>query len=55
LNGPGEPLPSSLTPRFRAAAQHLRAELDHIPLAPAPSDDGDAKNEDSADDEDVDL
>jgi murein DD-endopeptidase MepM/ murein hydrolase activator NlpD len=55
LNGPGEPLPSSLGPRFRAAAQHLRGELEHIPLAPAPSDDGDGKNEDSADDEDVDL
>jgi murein DD-endopeptidase MepM/ murein hydrolase activator NlpD len=56
LNGLGEPLSGALQPRFRAAAQHLREELEHIPLAPAPTVEGDAdKADDTADDEDVDL
>jgi murein DD-endopeptidase MepM/ murein hydrolase activator NlpD len=57
LNGPGEPLTPALQPRFRAAAQHLRAELERIALAPAPSTEGDptAKSDDTADDEDLDL
>jgi len=56
LNGPGEPLSSTLQPRFRASAQRLRAELERIQLAPAPSTEGDAANKtDGADDEDLDL
>jgi murein DD-endopeptidase MepM/ murein hydrolase activator NlpD len=56
LNGPGEPLTGALQGRFRASAQHLREELERIPLAPAPSVESDAdKPDDSADDDDVDL
>jgi murein DD-endopeptidase MepM/ murein hydrolase activator NlpD len=54
LNGPGEPLSSALLPRFRAATQHLRGELEHIPIAPAPSVEA-AKGNDPADDDDLDL
>jgi murein DD-endopeptidase MepM/ murein hydrolase activator NlpD len=56
LNGPGEPLGAALQPRFRGAAQRLRAELERIPLAPAPSVEGDPVSKtDDADDEDLDL
>jgi murein DD-endopeptidase MepM/ murein hydrolase activator NlpD len=56
LNGPGEPLTGALQIRFRATTQHLREELERIPLAPAPSVEGDAdKTDDSADEDDVDL
>ena len=55
LNGPGAPLPSALVPKFRAAAEQLRAELEHIPLAPPPAVEP-AKVEDTAEeDEDLDL
>ena len=55
LNGPGAPLPSALVPKFRAAVEPLRAELEHIPLAAAPAEEP-AKNEDTAEeDEDLDL
>jgi hypothetical protein len=56
LNGPGAPLPAAMIPKFRTAAEPLRAELEHIQLAPAPVPDEAVKSEDSADDdEDLDL
>lgn len=56
FNGPGEPLPASQQPLFRAQAQRLRAELEQIPLAPAPTTDDSAKPDEAGeDDEDLDL
>jgi murein DD-endopeptidase MepM/ murein hydrolase activator NlpD len=55
LNGPGDLMPASQLARFRAATQKLRAELEHIPLATAPSIDSMPKAEEPADDEDLDL
>jgi murein DD-endopeptidase MepM/ murein hydrolase activator NlpD len=56
LNGLGEPLPPPQQARFRALAQRLREELEHIALAPAPGADPDSlKPDEPADDEDLDL
>ena len=55
LNGPGDLMPTSQLARFRSATQKLRAELEHIPLAPAPSIESMPKAEEPADDEDLDL
>lgn len=55
LNGPGAPLPAAMVPKFRAVAEPLRAELEHIPLAAAPVPDEPAKTDDADDDEDLDL
>jgi murein DD-endopeptidase MepM/ murein hydrolase activator NlpD len=53
LNGMGEPLPNAAQPRFRAAVDQLRSELEHVSPAPAPSADTAPKVvEDAADDED---
>jgi hypothetical protein len=55
INGPGEMMPSSQLARFRASVQKLRAELEHIELAPAPSTEDLPKADEPADDEDLDL
>jgi murein DD-endopeptidase MepM/ murein hydrolase activator NlpD len=55
LNGPGELLPPDELPRFRSNMQRLKAELERIPLATAPSTDDLPKVEESADNEDLDL
>jgi murein DD-endopeptidase MepM/ murein hydrolase activator NlpD len=55
LNGPGEMMPNSQLARFRASIQKLRAELEHIPVAPAPSTEDLPKPDEPADDEDLDL
>ncbi|HET6333260.1 MAG TPA: M23 family metallopeptidase [Polyangiales bacterium] len=52
LNGPGDMMPTTQLARFRASTQKLRAELEHIPLAPAPSIESLPKTEEPADDED---
>lgn len=52
LNGPGDMMAAAQLPRFRAMTQKLRAELEHIPLAAAPSIESLPKTEEPADDED---
>lgn len=55
LNGPGDMLPGSQLGKFRAHVQRLRAELERIPLSPAPSTENLPTAEEPADDEDLDL
>ncbi|HEX7480243.1 MAG TPA: M23 family metallopeptidase [Polyangiales bacterium] len=58
LNGPGLPLPAAALPRFKAAVQRLRADLDHINLAAAPKAGAPAAQEgpeDTADEEEIEL
>ncbi|HKU36630.1 MAG TPA: M23 family metallopeptidase [Polyangiales bacterium] len=55
LNGPGEMLPAAHLPAFRANVQRLRAELEHIPLAEAPSTEDLPKADEPGDEEDLDL
>lgn len=55
LNGPGAPLPSAIVPKFRATADQLRAELEHISLAAAPADEPTKADDADDDDEDLDL
>jgi len=55
INGPGAPLPAAVVPKFRAAAEPLRAELERISLAPAPVADEPVKGDTADEDEDLDL
>jgi hypothetical protein len=48
-------LSAALLPQFRANVQRLRAELEQIPLAEAPSTEDLPKADEPPDDEDLDL
>jgi murein DD-endopeptidase MepM/ murein hydrolase activator NlpD len=53
LNGPGEPLANSELPRFRALVDRLRAELDQVVVAAAPSVEGAPKVEEVEEEDDA--